>query len=87
MKLPPTSRGELSRSEMETLLHAMAHAPGLRGTPLPSPRPACDAGPPLALAEAAAMIAFTRQQILQQAGLAMLRRANAGPQSVLGLLR
>lgn len=33
------------------------------------------------------MMAFTRSQILQQAGTAMLAQANAAPQSVLSLLR
>ncbi len=33
------------------------------------------------------MVTFTRSQILQQAGVAMLAQANAGPQTVLQLLR
>lgn len=36
---------------------------------------------------ASEMVAFTRAQILQQAGTAMLAQANAAPQSVLQLLR
>jgi flagellin len=32
------------------------------------------------------MVAFTRAQILQQAGTAMLAQANSAPQSVLQLL-
>ena len=36
---------------------------------------------------AAEMVTFTRNQILQQAGTAMLAQANAVPQSVLSLLR
>jgi flagellin len=33
------------------------------------------------------MVSFTRHQILQQAGTAMLAQANQAPQSVLSLLR
>jgi flagellin len=33
------------------------------------------------------MVAFTRSQILTQAGTAMLAQANQAPQSVLSLLR
>ncbi len=36
---------------------------------------------------AAEMISFTKNQILQQSGMAMLSQANAAPQSVLSLLR
>ena len=36
---------------------------------------------------AAEMVSFTRNQIMQQAGTAMLAQANAVPQSVLGLLQ
>jgi len=36
---------------------------------------------------AAEMVNFTKNQILQQAGTAMLGQANAVPQSVLSLLR
>jgi flagellin len=36
---------------------------------------------------AAEMVTFTRNQILQQAGVAVLSQANAMPQSVLQLLR
>jgi flagellin len=36
---------------------------------------------------AAEMITFTRNQILQQAGMAMLAQANNVPQSVLKLLQ
>jgi flagellin len=36
---------------------------------------------------AAEMMSFTRAQILQQAGTAMLAQANAVPQSVLQLLK
>jgi flagellin len=33
------------------------------------------------------MISFTKNQILQQSGMAMLSQANSAPQSVLSLLR
>jgi len=36
---------------------------------------------------AAEMVNFTKLQILQQAGTAMLAQANSSPQSVLSLLR
>ena len=36
---------------------------------------------------ASEMVAFTRANILQQAGTAMLAQANQAPQSVLSLLR
>jgi flagellin len=36
---------------------------------------------------AAEMVTFTKTQILQQAGTAILAQANTGPQSILSLLR